>query len=119
MSLTPDGGTVICGSQCTSLTPPGTSAGCANGGLEFTAYSVRTGQPARVLYHYRGTCSNGESSVLWTDASGTSIIGATEINVAQGSGKRTGQLGVISEGHIRLLKLPKSVSPTDYGTVAF
>jgi hypothetical protein len=119
MYLTPDGGTVICGSQYTSRTPPGTSAGCANGGLEFTAYSVRTGKPVRVLYQYRGACSNGDSSVLWTSASATTVIGATEINVANQGGKQTGQLGVITGGHIRLLKLPKSVSPTDYATVAF
>ena len=55
----------------------------------------------------------------WTDASATEIIGATEIDVADEGGKQTGQLGVITDGHIRLLKLPKSVSPTFYGIVAF
>jgi hypothetical protein len=120
MHVTPDGGTVICGTQYALYTGgAGTSAGCANGGLEFTAYSVRTGKPVRVMYQYPGTCSDGQTFVLWTDTSARSIIGATEVNLTQESGKQSGQLGVISDGRIRLLKLPKSVSPTDYGTIAF
>jgi hypothetical protein len=120
MHLTPDGGTAICGTQYAFVDGgPGTDAGCANGGLEFTAYSVRTGKPVRVLYQYRGACHNGLSSVLWTDASATEIIGATQIDIANQGGKQAGQLGVITDGHIRLLKLPKSVSPTYYGIVAF
>jgi len=119
MHLTPDGGTVICGTQYALLENPGTNAGCANGGLEFTAYSVRTGKPVRVLYQYRGACHNGLSSVLWTDASATEIIGATQIDIANQGGRQAGQIGVITDGHIRLLKLPKSVSPTYYGIVAF
>jgi hypothetical protein len=119
MSLTPDGGTVICGSYYDSRTPPGTSAGCANGGLEFTAYSVRTGQPTRVLYQYRGTCSNGQTFVSWADASATSTIGVTETDYANPGGKQADQLGVITNDHIRLLKMPPSVPPFDYMTVAF
>jgi hypothetical protein len=113
----PDGGTVICGSRYTS--PPGTNAGCANGGLKFTAYSVRTGKPVRVLYEYRGACSSGEFYVMWTDASATPIIGATEINAASESAKPTIQLGVIAGGHIRLLKLPVSVHAMNDVSVAF
>lgn len=119
MSLTPDGGTVVCGSHYDSLTPPGASAGCANGGLGFTAYSVRTGQPIRVLYRYPGTCSNGQAFVAWTDASATSIIGITETDIANTGGRQADQLGVITNGHIRLLKLPASVPPFDYPTLAF
>jgi hypothetical protein len=120
MHLTPDGGTVICGTQYALLDGgAGTNAGCANGGLEFTAYSVRPGKPDRVMYQYRGACRNGLTSVLWTDSSASSIIGATEIDIANEGGKQAGQLGVITDGHIRLLKLPKSVSPAVYGTIAF
>jgi len=120
MHLTPDGGTAICGTQYAFVDGgPGTNAGCANGGLEFTAYSVRTGKPVRVLYQYSGACHNGLSSVLWTDASATEIIGATQIDIANQGGKQAGQLGVITDGRIRPLKLPKSVSPTYYGIVAF
>jgi hypothetical protein len=53
------------------------------------------------------------------NASATEIIGATEIDLGNEGGKQTGQLGVITDGRVRLLKLPKSVSPTDYWTVAF
>lgn len=119
LHLTPDGGTVICATQYAFLINPGTNAGCANGGLELIAYSARTGKPVRVLYPYRGACHNGISSLLWTDASATEIVGAVQIDLANEGGKQTGQLGVITDGHIRLLKLPKSVSPTYYGIVAF
>jgi hypothetical protein len=120
MHLTPDGATVICGTQYSFLDGgAGAKAGCANGGLEFTAYSARTGRLVRVLYQYRGACSNGLSSVLWTDASASSIIGATETDIANQGGKQASQLGVITDGHIRPLKLAKSVSPADYGTIAF
>jgi hypothetical protein len=117
--LTPDGGTVICGTQYALISGgPGTNAGCANGGLEFTAYSVRTGKLIRVLYQYRGTCHNGISDLLWTGSSASSIVGKTVINVADQGGRQAGQLGVISDGHIRLFKLPKNVSPADYA-IAF
>jgi hypothetical protein len=119
LSLTPDGGTVICGTQYALVSRgPGTNAGCANGGVEFTAYSVRTGKLIRVLYQYRGACHNGISDLLWTGSSASSIVGKTVINVADQGGKQAGQLGVISDGHIRLFKLPKSVSPADYA-IAF
>jgi hypothetical protein len=120
MYLTPDGGTVICGSQYALYdTGPVSNADCANGGLELTAYSVGTGKPVRVLYRYRGACHDGLSSVLWTDFAAKDVIGVTEIDVLIQGGKQTDQLGVITGGHIRLLKLPESVSPADYGTVAF
>ena len=116
--LAPDGGTVVCGTQYALVNGAGTNAGCANGGLEFTAYSVRTGKPVRVLYQYPGPCHIGISMVLWLNASGTEMIGATAIDVADQGGKQGGQIGVIADGHIRLLKLPKSV-PQFYGTFAF
>jgi hypothetical protein len=119
LSVTPDGGTVVCGTQYNFLSGSGGSdAGCANGGLEFTAYSVRTGQPVGVLYQYRGACSNGLSYVLWTDASAGEIIGTTVINPTSG-GKPSGQVGVIANGHISLFKIPPSVSLTDYPDMAF
>ena len=119
MQLSPDGGTIVCGTQYALVDGgPGTNAGCANGGLVFTAYSVRTGKPVRVLYQYPGPCHIGISMVLWLNASGTEMIGATAIDVADQGGKQGGQIGVIADGHIRLLKLPKSV-PQFYGTFAF
>ena len=78
MQLSPDGGTIVCGTQYALVDGgPGTNAGCANGGLVFTAYSVRTGKPVRVLYQNPGPCHNGLNEVLWMNASGTEIIGAT------------------------------------------
>jgi hypothetical protein len=120
MHLTPDGGTVICASQYAALYGgAGTKAGCADGGLEFTAYSARTGRLIHVLYRYRGACANGISTVHWTDDSGSEIIGATQTDMENQGGKQTGQVGVITDGRIRLLKLSKSVSLVNYGTVAF
>jgi len=120
MVAAPDGGTVICATQYAFLGGGvGTKAGCANGGLGFTAYSAATDKPVRVLYQYRGACSNGLSYVLWTDSSATSIIGLTEIDVSNEGGKQAAQLGVITDGHIRLLKLPKSMSPVFDVTAAF
>jgi hypothetical protein len=78
------------------VTGSGSNAGCANGGLEFTAYSVRTGKLVRVLCQYRGACHNGLSTLLWTDDSARYIIGATMINVASQGGKQAAQLGVIT-----------------------
>jgi hypothetical protein len=120
LNLTPDGGTVICGTQYNdSADDRGTGAGCASGGLEFTAYSARTGKPVRVLYKYRGPCNNGETAVLWTDSSARYVIGATETNLGNQGGQQAGQLGVITDGHLRPLNLPASVRQTDYLTVAF
>jgi hypothetical protein len=120
MHLSPDGGTVVCGTQYAFVDGgPGTNAGCANGGLEFTAYSVRTGKPVRVLYQYRGACHNGISMVLWMNAAGTEIIGSIQTDIANEGGEHAGQVGVMSGGRIHPLKLPKSV-PTDYyGIIAF
>jgi hypothetical protein len=120
LHITPDGGTVICATQYGfGGRAGGTNAGCGGGGLEFTAYSVRTGKPIRVLYRFLGACHDGISTLQWTNASATEIIGATQINVANEGGKAASQLGVITDGHIRLLTLPKSVSLTYYVIVAF
>jgi hypothetical protein len=120
MHLSADGGTVVCGTQYAFVDGgPGTNAGCANGGLEFTAYSVRTGKPVRVVYQYRGACQNGISMVLWTNASGTEIIGSTQTDIANEGGEHAGQVGVMTGGHISLLTLPKSVPSDYYGIIAF
>ncbi len=117
LNLTPDGGTVICGTQYNSVSDRGTDAGCASGGLEFTAYSARTGKPVRVLYKYRGPCNNGATAVLWTDSAARHVIGAMETDLGNRGGKQAGQLGLINDGHIRPFTMPASV--TNYLTVAF
>jgi hypothetical protein len=112
MHLTPDGGTVVCGTQYDLLSGNGSSAGCPQGGLEFTAYSAATGKPVRVLYQYRGACSNGLTSVPWTSASATEIIGEIAAN-RDGSSQPADQIGVITNGHIRLFKIANT------GSIAF
>jgi hypothetical protein len=109
MHLTPDGGTVVCGTQYDLVSGNGSSTGCPQGGLEFTAYSAATGKPIRVLYQYRGACANGWTFVPWTSASATEIIGEIETNRG-GRGKPADQIGVITNGHIRLFKIAKNVS---------
>jgi len=119
LHITPDGETAICATQFNFLSGGGSNEGCANGGLEFTAYSIRTGNRVRVLYLNRGACHNGEFILLWTDASASEIIGATGINLANEGGKQAFQLGVITDGHFRPLNIANSVSPWDYGRAAF
>jgi hypothetical protein len=120
VELTPDGGTATCGTQYNYSTADGTNEGCANGGLEITAYSARTGRPVRVLYKFRGACSDGLAAVLWTDSSARSIIAATETDLPGGTNTpHAGQIGVITDGRMRPLKLAKGVSLKDYLMIAF
>ena len=56
---------------------------------------------------------------LWTDSSARNVIGATETNLGSQSGKQAGQLGLISGGHLRPLKLPAGVTSLDYLNFAF
>jgi hypothetical protein len=119
LHITPDGGTVICATQYAMVAGAGTNAGCANGGPGFISYSARTGKPEHILYRFGGACHNGISTLPWTNASGTEIIGATAVDVANQGGKETAQLAVITDGRIRLLSLPKSVRPDEYGIVVF
>jgi hypothetical protein len=119
LHLTPDGGTAVCGTQygllgASSATPP-----CPHGALKLIAYSVRTGQPVRVLYAYRGACNNGVASLLWTDGSAAEIIGAIQADIGHDGGKQAAQLGVITDGRLRPLTLSKSVSVANYAAVAF
>jgi hypothetical protein len=119
LHITPDGETAICATQYDFESDGGSNAGCAGGGLQFTAYSIRTGKPVRVLYQNRGACHNGAFITLWTGASASEIIGETGINLANEGGKQAFQLGVITGGHFRPLKISSSVYPWDYGRAAF
>jgi hypothetical protein len=119
LQLTPDGGTVLCAPQYAFITGGGTNGDCAAGGLNFTAYSIQTGKLVRVLYRYRGPCHNGLAAVPWTDASAAEIIAVVEADVANEGGQETAQVGVVTDGHLRLLKLATGVPVTDYLAVAF
>jgi hypothetical protein len=122
LHVTPDGRTVICPTRAGSPGAPPGSAGCAYGALRFTAFPLPdepSGKPARVLYRYPGTCHDGMSFTLWTDASASSVIGVTSINVASKGVKEAYQVGVITGGRFRPLNIAKSVPPGDYADLAF
>jgi hypothetical protein len=122
LQITADGGTAICATWYDVYTGPGSDAGCANGGLKFIAFPLTTPRHSRVLYQYRGACTDGKSFTLWTDASANSIIGATWINPSDpnNDGKNeVRQVGVITGGHFRPLNIAKSVPPSDYIYLAF
>jgi hypothetical protein len=111
LNLTPDGTTVICATQYDN--PAGRAAadkGCADRGLEFIAYSARTGKPVRILGAYGGPCNNGQSFVLWTGSSANAVITTTVINPGNQGGPEKDLVVVISDGHFRLLKLAAGVT---------
>ena len=51
------------------------------------------------------------TETAWTDASARYIVGW--IDVANKAGTQAVQFGVIADGHIRPLKLPKNMNPAD------
>jgi hypothetical protein len=119
LQITPDGKAAICATQYDFVTGGGSNAGCANGGLRFIAFPLPAARPSRVLYQYRGACHNGESFALWTDASASSIIGATRIDVDNAGGKEAIQIGVITGGRFRPLNVAKGVRPANHASLAF
>jgi len=122
LQITPDGGTAICATRAGAPGDPAGSAGCANGRLRFTAFSLPadpSGKLARILYQYPGACHDGESFALWTDASASSVIGVTRINVDNAGGKEAVQVGVITGGHFRPLNIAKNVPPGNYAGLGF
>jgi hypothetical protein len=119
LQITPDGKAAICATHYGFLTGDGSNAGCANGGLKFIAFPLPAPRPSRVLYQYRGACHSGESFTLWTDASASSIIGVTRIDVENEGGKEAIQIGVITGGRFRPLNIAKSVPSGNYGGLAF
>ena len=119
LQITPDGGTAICDTEAGA---PGAddSSACANGALKFIAFRLPVQRrPGRVLYQYLGGCHHGATFTLWTDASASSIIGATRVNVDNAGGKEAVQIGVITGGRFRPLNIAKSVPPDEYTGLAF
>jgi hypothetical protein len=51
------------------------------------------------------------TEMAWTDASARYIFGW--IDVSNKAGTQAVQFGVIADGHIRPLKLPKNMNPAD------
>jgi hypothetical protein len=119
LHITPDGGTVICDGEAG---PPGRDdpSACANGALKFLAFPLPVQhQPGRVLYQYPGGCHHGATFTLWTDASASSIIGVTEIDLTAPGGKEAYAIGVITGGRFRPLNIAKSIPPGDYAALVF
>ncbi len=109
--ITPDGTTIVCGANRAinvSVSSPG------NGGLrrgaetEFREYSVATGVVTRILGHWTfGDVGVLTADVLWSDASGSVLIG-----VIPDAGP--GRVGVIRGNEFTPLPAsPDSVSPYD------
>jgi hypothetical protein len=115
LSLTPDGGTVICGTEY------GGHADCAQGPA-FVAYSVQTGKPVRVLYRDQQACDGNWVAVpLWAALSAEHVIGLLGHQVTNS----TVEVGLAAGG--RFTKLPglqspdllPGVQPPDLYTAAF
>ncbi len=119
LQVTPDGQAAVCATQYAFLTGPSPSAVCGKGELGFTAYSLASGAITRRLYEYRGTCHNGVSSLLWTDASAATIIGLIRTDLANEGGHEAVRIGVITGGHLTPLKISPSVSWQNYNAMAF
>jgi WD40 repeat protein len=95
--LTPDGGTVVCGTQ---VNPPGTplAGDCGKNGPMFVAYSAATGTRLRVLYQHTGPCRSGVITVLWSDDSARHVIGETLTTFQGNPPPYAYRYGVAAEG---------------------
>jgi hypothetical protein len=123
LQVTPDGGTVICPAQAGSPgASVGSAGGCAYGALRFTAFPLPdepSGKPARVLYQYPGTCHYADASLVWTNASASSIVGVMSIDVTSKSAVEVYETGVITGGRFQPLNIAKSILPDEYGDLVF
>ncbi len=113
----PDGRTVICGAYL--LPDQQDKASCTASYPSFTSYPT-TGKPPQVLYRYNGQCQGSLAQPLWTDSSGSQVIG-----LLSGGGQDTNSANVflIAAGHFTSLSAPVagylSQSVTDPGGIAF
>jgi hypothetical protein len=112
LSLTPDGGTVICGTQGVAR---GTSAsGCGEQVPEFVAYSARTGKRLRVLASDQQPCAAGTAVPVWSDPAANNVIGMFSTS-SDGSSQTL--LGLAANGQLYSLPLPKA--PVYANEIAF
>jgi hypothetical protein len=103
LTITPDGGTIICGTQ----TGAGSQAGCAR----LTAYSVQTGQPVRVLYRDPDGCDGGAVAVpVWASLSAEHVVVVLRHDLSP-------VVGLVAGG--RFTKLPPALQSRDLYTAAF
>jgi len=109
LSLSPDGGTVICGTQSKAVP----AAGCAARGPAFTAYSVSTGKPVRVLYRDRTDCGNRQLIPLWSDSGARHVI----VVQADAPAATSPRFALVTGG--RLVEFPPTEKPPVYYLAAF
>ncbi|HEY0932811.1 MAG TPA: hypothetical protein VGD91_03625 [Trebonia sp.] len=95
--LTPDGGTVVCGTVA-NYPSASSSAGCGTNPPVFIAYSAATGKRLRVLYQYPGTCYSTRNIVLWADDSARHVLGENLVTVRENPGPDTDRYGVAVAG---------------------
>jgi hypothetical protein len=101
-----DGRTVI----CSTIGAKAPSAACPDAPPGFVGYSTATGKPLQVLYRYQDPCVNAEALLLWTDPSGSRVIGL--IFLVNGKGSSPTLFGLFAAG--RLTPLPDLVVSPRY-----
>jgi hypothetical protein len=99
-----DGRTVI----CSTVGAKAPSAACPAAPPWFVSYSTATGKPLQVLYRYQDPCVSGQALLLWTDPSGSHVIGV--ILLVKGKGSWPALFGLFAAG--RLTPLPDLVVGT-------
>jgi len=103
--LTPDGGTVVCGTQVNyprSRTP----VPCAQDAPAFVAYSVATGKVLRVLYQYTGSCVWTMNIPLWTDNAARHVVGESQTTFQGSPAQFSARFGVAAAGTFAIFEPP-------------
>jgi hypothetical protein len=113
LSLTPDGGTAICGTQV--ATEDGkTASDCGELGLGFVAYSVPAGKPVRALASDGQACQAGTAVPVWSDPEARDVIGLFSTSCG---GAFSTVLGATVGGRFYALPLPET--PLNGTAIAF
>lgn len=116
-SLAARDGTVVCGTDGGRKQPG--AAACPAASPSFVSYSAATGKPLKVLGRYQGQCLVGVAEVLWTDPTGSHVIGLFFLDTKD---KKEGgyPFGIVGGGHFtRLPALPVVSGATFAGGIAF
>lgn len=112
--LTPDGGTVVCGTQV-NYQQYNRSPGCEDNGPMLIAYSVATGRQLRVLYQYSGTCyTSAVNTVLWADASARHVVAESDARL-QGNSPLTTRYGAAATGIFAKIQIAAPLSQWNAG----
>lgn len=91
--ITPDGSAVVCGAMAT-IGPAAEN----NAAFAFYEYSTGSGSVLRTLYHRQISNAGSQINVLWSDASGTVLIGVIPQNGSE--------VGIIKSGTFTPLDIP-------------